>query len=55
MIRHKCSVCGMPWRDCAHVSFEDAYAAKRAFVVGVTLLVVAAVVFAGVLVWAMLP
>lgn len=55
MIRHKCSTCGEPWKDCEHVSFEDAYAVKRAFVIGTTLLVVAAVLFVGVLVWAMLP
>lgn len=50
MIGRKCSVCKMPWRDCEHVRFEDAYAVKRAFVLGTTLLVVAAVVFVGVVV-----
>lgn len=48
-MRRKCSECGMPWRDCEHVQFEDGYAAKRAFVLGTTLLVVAAVLFAGLL------
>lgn len=52
-MRHKCSICGMSWRNCSHVSFDDIYAARRSFVVNWVVIVVGlAVAVGGAMLWA---